>query len=65
MKKYYRVLINAEPELYEAWKKHVTLIYGIKPSGGHAGITAKNSEVFSEAIKGMMRYEKGDTGKAV
>ena len=64
MKAHYRVTLKIDPELYEAWKKHVRLIYGISPSGAHGGIMQKNTEVFCDAIRGLMRHEKDNTRKA-
>ena len=65
MKTDYRVSFPVESELYEAWKKHCKLIYGIGHAAPVGGITAKNSEVFCNEIKRLMRYEKGNTGKKV
>lgn len=65
MKAHYRVTLKMDPELYEAWKQHVRLIYGISPSGARGGIMQKNTEIFTDAIKRLMRYEKGNPRKKV
>ena len=56
----YRVLLKVPQELYDDWKKHVKLIYGITPRGHMAGIMEKNSEIFCNEIKRLMRHENTD-----
>lgn len=57
--KKYRVMMEIDDELYDRWRQHVLLIYGIKSAGGKANIMEFNSKVFSEAMERMMGGSHG------
>ena len=52
--KKYRVMMEIDDELYDRWRQHILLIYGVKSSGGKSNIMEFNAKVFSDAMERMM-----------
>ena len=52
--KKYRVMMEIDDELYDRWRQHILLIYGVKSAGGKSSIMEFNAKVFCEAIERMM-----------
>lgn len=51
----YKVMVQIDQELYDRYRKHIRLVYGIRQAGANANITDFNAKVFSEAMENLMK----------
>ena len=51
----YKVMVQIDQELYDRYRKHIRLVYGIRQAGASANIMDFNARVFSEAMENLMK----------